>query len=118
MVLDLRHIVGVPLKPNPYDADIVNASVALFIATLMVVGAIVIVNITIFELRIQERASFTLIETAGIISLTFSGSIIAVAFMSFLVGRFFSQKMRASVHEYSDGITSKEHEALNTYEHV
>ncbi|KAF8329636.1 hypothetical protein F5887DRAFT_1004076 [Amanita rubescens] len=92
--------------------------VALFIATLMVVGAIVIVNITIFELRIHQRASFTLIEAAGIISLTFSGSVIAVASMSFLVGRFFSKKMRASVLEHSNEITSKERGALNTYEHV
>ena len=56
LVQDLRRIVGVPLKPNLCDTDFVNASLALFIATLIVVGAIVIVNITIFQLRIHERA--------------------------------------------------------------
>jgi len=90
---------------------------ALFIATVMVVGAIVIVNITIFQLRVHQGASFTLVETAGIISLAFSGSVICVAFMAFIIG-LFSRKMRISVREYLDGITSKEREALNTYEHV
>jgi len=89
---------------------------ALFIATVMVVGAIVIVNITIFQLRLHEGA-FTVVETAGIISLAFSGSVIAVAFMAFFIG-LFSHKMRTSVRDHLKKITSKEREALNTYEHV
>ena len=96
-VLVLHHIVGVPLKPDLYDTDIVNAgSIALFIATLMVVGAIVIANITIFQLRIHQGASFTLVETAGIISLAFSGSIITMGFMAFIIG-FFSPKLKISL---------------------
>ena len=83
----------------------------------MVVGAIVIVNITIFQLRQREGVSVSLIETAGIISLAFSGSVIALAFMAFFIG-LFSHKMRTSVREYLDRITTKEREALNTYEHV
>jgi hypothetical protein len=37
--------------------------------------------------------------------------------MAFFIG-LFSHKMRTSVREYLDRITSKEREALNTYEHV
>ncbi len=117
-VLDRRHIVGVPLwKPTHYDTEIVNTSLNLFGATLMVVSAIAIVNLTIFQLRFDRRASFTLIETAGIISFAFSGYITAVAFMTFLVG-LFSRKFRKSVRKYFEGIISKERNALNTYDHV
>jgi hypothetical protein len=117
VVLDQRHIVSVPLKPNLYDTNIVNASLALFIATLMVFGAIAIVNITIFQLRIHasERSSFTLIETAGIISHV--SPVSSSPWRSCLSSSAASShKTRTSIREHLDRITSKERGALNTYD--
>jgi uncharacterized membrane protein YiaA len=102
-----------------YDTDIVNARFALFIASLMVIGAIVIVNVTIFNLHLNSDSNghITLAEIAGIISLIFSGTVIAVAFAAFILG-LFSRKMRISMKEYYYRVTTKEKDALNTYHHV
>lgn len=102
-----------------YDTDVVNARFALFVASLMVIGAIVIVNVTIFNLHLNSSSSdhITLAEIAGIISLIFSGTVIVVAFAAFILG-LFSRKMRISLKEYYYRVTTKEKDALNTYHHV
>ena len=85
----------------------------------MVIGAIVIVNVTIFNLHLNSSSSdhITLAEIAGIISLIFSGTVIVVAFAAFILG-LFSRKMRISLKEYYYRVTTKEKDALNTYHHV
>jgi len=92
---------------------------ALFVASLMVIGAIVIVNVTIFNLHLNSNSSghISLAEIAGIISLIFSGTVIVVAFAAFILG-LFSRKMRISMKEYYSRVTTKEKDALNTYHHV
>lgn len=102
-----------------YDTDIVNARFALALASLMVIGAIVIVNITIFNLHLSPDSNghITLAEIAGIISLIFSGTVITVAFAAFILG-IFSRKMRISLKAYYKRVTTKEKDALNTYHHV
>lgn len=102
-----------------YDTDIANARFALAVASLMVIGAIVIVNITIFQIHNTPKTNghFTLAEIAGIISLIFSGTVIAAALMAFLLG-LFSRKLRISLKEYYRRVTTKERDALNTYDHV
>ena len=87
-------------------------------ASLMVVSAIIIMNITIIQLHISTSGhSFSLTEIAGIISLIFSSTIIVMAVMAFFLG-LYSPKMRAVVKDYYQGITSKECNALNKYNHV
>jgi len=85
----------------------------------MVIGAIVIVNITIFKLNAgtNEHGSLTLVEIAGIISLIFSGSIISMAVIALFLG-LLSQKMRSNIREYYRTITERERDALNTYNHL
>ena len=84
----------------------------------MVIGAIVIVNVTIFNLHVDSiSGNFSLAEIAGIISLIFSGTVIVVAFAAFILGGL-SRKMRISMKEYYARIITKEKDALNTYHHV
>ncbi|KAK2462531.1 hypothetical protein APHAL10511_005501 [Amanita phalloides] len=92
---------------------------SLLVASIMVIGAIVIVNITIFRLgRHQtDTKSWTLAEIAGIISLTFSGSIIVAAITAFVLG-LLSRRMRTTVREHYKWASQTEHDALNTFSHV
>ncbi|KAF8347208.1 hypothetical protein F5887DRAFT_1174790 [Amanita rubescens] len=92
---------------------------ALLVASIMVIGAIIIVNVTIFNLNAgaKDHGSLTLVEIAGIISLIFSGSIISMAVIALFLG-LLSQKMRTSIKEYYQAITERERDALNTYNHL
>ena len=117
-ILDCRDDVGVSRWPHLYETDIVNARLALFVASLMVIAAIVIVNVTIFLFHTSSTShGFTLAEIAGIFSLVFSGVVIVMAIIAFILA-LYSQKMRTAVKDYYQRVTKKERNALNTYNHV
>ena len=102
-----------------YDTDIVNARIALALASLMVVGAIVIVNLTIFNLNVNSNGPdhMSLAEIAGIISLIFSGLLIVVVFGAFILSAC-SPRMKEAIKKYYTRVTTKEKDALNAYHHV
>ena len=118
-VLDCSDGVGLHRCLYFKGTDIVDVRFSLLVASIMAIGAIVIVNITIFRLNAGAKyhGSLTLVEIAGIISLIFSGSIISMAVIAFFLG-LLSQKMRTSIKEYYQTITEKERNALNTYNHL
>ncbi|SRR6266576_6098959 len=118
-VLDRSDDVGLHRCLHLKGTDIVNVRFALLVASIMVIGAIIIVNITIFNLNAgaKDHGSLTLVEIAGIISLIFSGSIISMAVIALFLG-LLSQKMRTSIKEYYQTITERERDALNTYNHL
>ena len=101
------------------DTDIVNARIALALASIMVVGAIVIVNLTIFNLDVNSNGPdhISLAEIAGIISLIFSGFLILVAFGAFILSAC-SPRMKDAMDAYYTRVTTKEKNALNAYHHV